>query len=312
MEAIDRTYHFKKTLEKKERFVGGHRLCAGCGAGIAVRGVLRALREEDRAVVGNATGCLEVSSFLYPYTAYEDSYIHTAFESAGATLSGVEAAYNALKRKGQVKGEVKFITFGGDGGTYDIGFQSLSGAMERGHDLTYVCYDNEGYMNTGYQRSSTTTEGSRTSTTPLGSALCGKQQPQKYIPLILAMHGVEYSATATPWNMRDMVEKIEKGLAASKRGFAYLHVFSPCPTGWSFAPDQTIEVSKRAVKSNMFPLWEKSEGKYTLNYKNADPIPVADFVKGIGKFKKLSAEQLASIQRAADERYATVCALAGM
>lgn len=115
MEAIDRTYHFKKTLEKKERFVGGHRLCAGCGAGIAVRGVLRALREEDRAVVGNATGCLEVSSFLYPYTAYEDSYIHTAFESAGATLSGVEAAYNALKRKGQVKGEVKFITFGGDG-----------------------------------------------------------------------------------------------------------------------------------------------------------------------------------------------------
>ena len=148
MEAIDRTYHFKKTLEKKERFVGGHRLCAGCGAGIAVRGVLRALREEDRAVVGNATGCLEVSSFLYPYTAYEDSYIHTAFESAGATLSGVEAAYNALKRKGQVKGEVKFITFGGDGGTYDIGFQSLSGAMERGHDLTYVCYDNEAYMNT--------------------------------------------------------------------------------------------------------------------------------------------------------------------
>ncbi len=156
MENTERTYHFKKTLEKKERFVGGHRLCAGCGAGIAVRGVLRALREEDRAVVGNATGCLEVSSFLYPYTAYEDSYIHTAFESAGASLSGVEAAYNALKRKGKVQGEVKFITFGGDGGTYDIGFQSLSGAMERGHDLTYVCYDNEAYMNTGIQRSSST------------------------------------------------------------------------------------------------------------------------------------------------------------
>ena len=130
---MERTYHFKHTLEKKERFAPGHRLCAGCGAGIAVRGVLRALREEDRAVVGNATGCLEVSSFLYPYTAYEDSYIHTAFESAGASLSGVEAAYNALKRKGKIDGTVKFITFGGDGGTYDIGFQSLSGAMERGH-----------------------------------------------------------------------------------------------------------------------------------------------------------------------------------
>ena len=166
MENTERTYHFKKTLEKKERFVGGHRLCAGCGAGIAVRGVLRALREEDRAVVGNATGCLEVSSFLYPYTAYEDSYIHTAFESAGASLSGVEAAYNALKRKGKVQGEVKFITFGGDGGTYDIGFQSLSGAMERGHDLTYVCYDNEAYMNTGIQRSSSTPRFAKATTSP--------------------------------------------------------------------------------------------------------------------------------------------------
>ena len=179
MENTERTYHFKKTLEKKERFVGGHRLCAGCGAGIAVRGVLRALREEDRAVVGNATGCLEVSSFLYPYTAYEDSYIHTAFESAGASLSGVEAAYNALKRKGKVQGEVKFITFGGDGGTYDIGFQSLSGAMERGHDMVYVCYDNGAYMNTGIQRSSATPKFADTTTTPVGSQSVGKMQNRK-------------------------------------------------------------------------------------------------------------------------------------
>ena len=173
---MERTYHFKHTLEKKERFAPGHRLCAGCGAGIAVRGVLRALREEDRAVVGNATGCLEVSSFLYPYTAYEDSYIHTAFESAGASLSGVEAAYNALKRKGKIDGTVKFITFGGDGGTYDIGFQSLSGAMERGHDLTYVCYDNEAYMNTGIQRSSSTPRFARATTSPVGTAVPGNRQ----------------------------------------------------------------------------------------------------------------------------------------
>ena len=197
MEAIDRTYHFKKTLEKKERFVGGHRLCAGCGAGIAVRGVLRALREEDRAVVGNATGCLEVSSFLYPYTAYEDSYIHTAFESAGATLSGVEAAYNALKRKGQVKGEVKFITFGGDGGTYDIGFQSLSGAMERGHDLTYVCYDNEAYMNTGIQRSSSTPRFAKATTSPVGTVVPGKTQNKKNLTDIIAAHNVPYVAQTT-------------------------------------------------------------------------------------------------------------------
>lgn len=176
---------------------GGHRLCAGCGAGIAVRGVLRALREEDRAVVGNATGCLEVSSFLYPYTAYEDSYIHTAFESAGASLSGVEAAYNALKRKGKVQGEVKFITFGGDGGTYDIGFQSLSGAMERGHDLTYVCYDNEAYMNTGIQRSSSTPRFAKATTSPVGSAIPGKLQNKKNLTEIIAAHHVPYVAQTT-------------------------------------------------------------------------------------------------------------------
>ena len=204
---MERTYHFKKTLEKKERFAPGHRLCAGCGAGIAVRGVLRALNEEDRAVIGNATGCLEVSSFLYPYTAYEDSYIHTAFESAGASLSGVEAAYNALKRKGKVKDTVKFITFGGDGGTYDIGFQSLSGAMERGHDLTYVCYDNEAYMNTGIQRSSSTPRFANATTSPVGEVVPGKSQNKKNLTDIIAAHNVPYvaqtpssatSATCTP------------------------------------------------------------------------------------------------------------------
>ncbi len=213
MENTERTYHFKKTLEKKERFVGGHRLCAGCGAGIAVRGVLRALREEDRAVVGNATGCLEVSSFLYPYTAYEDSYIHTAFESAGASLSGVEAAYNALKRKGKVQGEVKFITFGGDGGTYDIGFQSLSGAMERGHDLTYVCYDNEAYMNTGIQRSSSTPRFAKATTSPVGSAIPGKLQNKKNLTEIIAAHHVPYVAQTTfLGNFRDLYTKAQKAI----------------------------------------------------------------------------------------------------
>ena len=136
-------YNHKVELSKPERFVGGHRLCAGCGAGIVCRAMTRALDEGDKAVICNATGCLEVSSFLYPYTAWEDSYIHTAFENAPATCGGVEAAYNALKRKGKVDGTCKFLAIGGDGGTYDIGFQSLSGAMERGHDMTYFCYDNE-------------------------------------------------------------------------------------------------------------------------------------------------------------------------
>lgn len=165
MEAV---YNFKEMMNRPERLAPGHRMCAGCGGAIAVRGVLRALHEGDRAVVGNATGCLEVSSFMYPYTAYEDSYIHNAFENAGATLSGVETAYRVLKKRGKVKEDYKFITFGGDGGTYDIGFQSLSGAMERGHDMVYVCYDNGAYMNTGTQRSSATPRFADTTTTPAG------------------------------------------------------------------------------------------------------------------------------------------------
>ena len=135
-------FNFKEIQNREERLAPGHRMCAGCGGTIAVRNVLKALHPGDKAVIGNATCCLEVSTFTYPYTAYEDSYIHNAFENAGSTMGGVEAAYNALKKKGKVKDNYKFITFGGDGGTYDIGFQSLSGAMERGHDMVYVCYDN--------------------------------------------------------------------------------------------------------------------------------------------------------------------------
>ena len=174
-------YNLKEMMNKPERLAPGHRMCAGCGATIGVRAVLRALHEGDHAVIGNATGCLEVSSFTYPYTAWEDSYIHNAFENAGATLSGVETAYKALKKRGRIpEGDnYKFITFGGDGGTYDIGFQSLSGAMERGHDMVYVCYDNGAYMNTGIQRSSATPRFADTTTTPVGKISNGKLQPRK-------------------------------------------------------------------------------------------------------------------------------------
>ena len=162
-------YNFKETMNKPERLAPGHRMCAGCGGTIAVRNVLRGLHEGDKAVIGNATGCLEVSTFTYPYTSWQDSYIHNAFENAGSTLSGVEGAYKALKRKGRLDATYKFITFGGDGGTYDIGLQSLSSAMERNHDMVYVCYDNGAYMNTGIQRSSATPMYADTTTTPVGS-----------------------------------------------------------------------------------------------------------------------------------------------
>ena len=187
-------YNLKEVMNKPDRLTPGHRLCAGCGAAITVRTVLRALKEEDKAVIGNATGCLEVSTFLYPYTAYTDSYIHNAFACAGATLSGVETAYNALKKRGRIDADTtyKFITFGGDGGTYDIGFQSLSGAMERGHDMVYVCYDNGAYMNTGIQRSSATPRFADTTTTPVGRVSTGKVQSRKDLAAIMAAHNIPY------------------------------------------------------------------------------------------------------------------------
>lgn len=172
-------YNLKREVEKQGRFAPGHRLCAGCGAAVAVNGVLRALEPEDKAVIANATGCLEVSTFMYPFTAYEDSYIHSAFENAAAMTGGVEAAYNVLKKKGKIDDTYKFICFGGDGGTYDIGFQSLSGAMERGHDMVYVCYDNEAYMNTGTQRSSSTPRFANATTSPVGTQSYGKVQNKR-------------------------------------------------------------------------------------------------------------------------------------
>lgn len=213
-------YNLKKELSKPERFVGGHRLCAGCGAGIACRGILRAMDPEDKAVISNATGCLEVSSFLYPYTAWEDSYIHSAFENAAATASGAEAAYRVLRKKGKVQDNFKFITIGGDGGTYDIGFQSLSGAMERNHDMVYFCYDNEAYMNTGIQRSSATPRYANATTTPIGAESTGKTQNKKDLTAILAAHEIPYAAQTTfIGNFKDFHEKARKAIYTPGRLF---------------------------------------------------------------------------------------------
>ena len=166
-------YKFREVMNKPERLAPGHRMCAGCGGTIVARMVLRALKPEDKAVIGTATGCMEVSTFMYPYTAWQDSYMHNAFENAGSTLAGIETAYHALRKKGKLDETYKFITFGGDGGTYDIGLQSLSGAMERNHDMVYVCYDNGAYMNTGIQRSSATPMYADTTTTPIGTQSVG-------------------------------------------------------------------------------------------------------------------------------------------
>ncbi|WP_455542610.1 thiamine pyrophosphate-dependent enzyme [Intestinibacter sp.] len=280
------TYNFKETMNKKERLAPGHRMCAGCGGTIAVRNVLRGLHEEDQAVICNATCCLEVSTFMYPYTAWEDSFIHTAFACAGATLSGVESAYKVLKKKGKVDENYKFIAFGGDGGTYDIGFQSLSGAMERNHDLVYVCYDNGAYMNTGIQRSSATPMFADTTTTPVGSESNGKPQNRKDLASIIADHDVPYVAQTTfIKNFKDLHTKAEKAIYTP--GAAFLNVMAPCPRGWRYPAEKIMDVCKAAVETCYWPLFEVIEGEWVLNYEPKKKLPVEEFLAMQGRFKHL-------------------------
>lgn len=279
-------YNLKQQVEKPERLAGGHRLCAGCGAAIAVRGVLRALKPEDKAVITNATSCLEVSSFLYPYTAWTDSYIHSAFENAGATAGGVEAAYRVLKKKGKIDEMYKFIAFGGDGGTYDIGLQSLSGAMERGHDMVYVCYDNEAYMNTGIQRSSSTPRFADATTTPVGSVTPGKLQNKKDLTAIIAAHNIPYVAQTTfIGNFKDFHEKAEKAIYTE--GPAFLNVMSPCPRGWRYETEDLADICKLAVDTCVWPLFEVDNGVWKLNYEPKKKLHVEEYLVKQGRFKHL-------------------------
>lgn len=299
-------YNFKEVMSRPERLAGGHRMCAGCGGTITARAVLRAIHPEDKAVIANATGCLEVSTFIYPYVAWKDSYIHNAFENAGATLSGVEAAYNALKKKGKVDSTYKFIAFGGDGGTYDIGFQSLSGAMERNHDLVYVCYDNGAYMNTGIQRSSATPHFADTTTTPVGSASEGKMQNRKDLAEIIASHHIPYVGQTTfIGNFKDLHEKAEKAIYTP--GAAFLNVMAPCPRGWRYPAEDIMEICKLGVETCYWPLFEVIDGKWVLNYKPKNKLPVEDFLRPQGRFKHLfkkgNEHLIEQFQQEVDERW---------
>jgi len=306
-------FNFKEVMSKPERLAPGHRMCAGCGGTIAVRTVLRALHEGDKAVIGNATGCLEVSSFMYPYTAWEDSYMHNAFENAGATLSGIETAYHALKKKGKISANYKFITFGGDGGTYDIGLQSLSGAMERNHDMVYVCYDNGAYMNTGIQRSSATPMFADTTTTPVGKCSNGKMQNRKDLASIIANHDIPYVAQSTfIGTMKDLYEKSEKAIYTP--GAAFLNIMSPCPRGWRYDTPDIMKICKLAVETCYWPLFEVVEGKWILNYEPKKKLPIEDFLRPQGRFKHLfkpgKEELIARIQAEVDRKWEELLAKA--
>ncbi len=273
----------KDLCNNPERFSSGHRACAGCGEALAVRQVLLAAPE---AVIGiMPTGCTEIFSSIYPHSAWQIPMIHTAFETAASTASGVIAAYNFHKKMGTIKEDLRFIAFGGDGGTYDIGLQAISGALERRHRFLYVCTDNEGYMNTGIQRSSATPYGAHTTTSPAGKVIPGKQMHRKDLMEIVIAHSPAYAAQATIANWNDLVEKVKKATAAD--GPSFLNVLVPCPLGWGHTGDQTIEVSRLAVETCFWPLYEWQDGKYKISYEPRDKRPVEEFMKPQGRFSHL-------------------------
>ncbi|MBL7071454.1 MAG: pyruvate ferredoxin oxidoreductase [Candidatus Omnitrophica bacterium] len=278
-----------KTAE--ERLSSGHRLCSGCGASIIVRQVL--MGTKDPVVVGGATGCLEVATTIYPYTAWEVPFIHNAFENLAATMSGIETAYRALKKKGKIDKEIKFVAFGGDGGTYDIGLQSLSGALERGHKFVYVCYDNGAYMNTGIQRSGATPKGASTTTAPAGKVSSGKVQKRKDLTAIVAAHKIPYVATGSVSHWNDLITKAEKAFNAD--GPAFLNVIAMCHRGWRFPQEKTVEISKLSVDTCFWPLYEIVNGKLKINYKPKDKKPVTEWLKLQGRFSHLKKEAFADV-----------------
>jgi len=270
-------------IAKNPKFTSGHRMCGGCPVPIVVKSILAST--DKPVVAANATGCLEVASSIYPYSSWDIPWIHTAFENAAATISGVEAAYQALKRRGKVREEMKFIAFGGDGGTYDIGLQSLSGALERGHEFVYVCYDNGAYMNTGGQRSGATPYSANTTTEPAGKVKTGKSEWRKDLVKICVAHNIPYVAQASISNIVDLTNKAAKAFEA--RGPAVLVVFSPCPTLWGSSPSGSIQLSKAAVDSCFWPLFEVEHGKYRLNYRPEPVAPLQEFLKPQARFKHL-------------------------
>jgi pyruvate ferredoxin oxidoreductase beta subunit len=301
----------KDIAEKPDLFLSGHRACAGCGPATVLRLIMKATR--GPTIVTEATGCMEVVSSIYPYTSWATPWLHTAFETAAANASGIEAALKVMKKKGTLKqGQVDVIAIAGDGGTYDIGIQALSGAVERGHDFLFVLYDNEAYMNTGIQRSGGTPLGAATSTSPAGTVMPGKLERKKPIAEIMVAHEMPYVATASPYYWRDLLTKVRKGLEVN--GPAFLHVFAPCPRGWRSDPAKSIEFSKLAVESCVFPLWEAVNGQCQLSTPSKlialapqKKKPVKDYLLGQGRFRHLFTPQnqklLEEIQRLTDERW---------
>ncbi len=297
-----------------DRLVAGHGMCLGCGIPLIFKIVLRAT--EDPLIIANATGCLEVCTTIFPRTSWNMTWIHSAFENAASTIAGVEAMYKALRNKGKIPEDkkIKFLGVGGDGGTYDIGLQALSGAVERGHDIVYLCYDNNAYANTGGQRSSATPLGASATTSPAGVQSPGKLQWKKDLTKILVAHNIPYVAQASPNRWKDLYNKANK--AFEIEGPAFLNVLCPCPTEWKYDESQSVRLTQMAVDACVWPLYEVENGKYKINYKPKEKKPVLDWLRPQGRFRHLFKEENAGmveeIQNQVDEDWEELNKLASL
>jgi pyruvate ferredoxin oxidoreductase beta subunit len=295
-----------RLVDKTENFTSGHRACQGCAEALAVRLVLKALGRDT--IVAMSTGCMEIISSPLPLTSWKVPWIHNAFENSAAVISGCESGMKAMMRKGKLPAKkINFVGMGGDGATADIGIGALSGALERGHDMIYVCYDNEAYMNTGIQRSSSTPFGASTTTTPAGKASMGQHTQKKNMATIAVAHNIPYVATACSSFPFDLMEKVER--ASKIVGPAYVHILSVCPTGWRIQPNEAIKYGRLAVDACVFPLYEVVNGKYRLTYQPQRVIPVKDYLGGQGRFRHLTDKEIEQIQVSVNSDYQKIVRL---
>jgi pyruvate ferredoxin oxidoreductase beta subunit len=285
-----------RLVTKKETFAPGHRACIGCGEALAVRLAAKALGQNT--IIANATGCMEIVSSPLPTTSWKVPWIHTLFENTAAVASGIESGLMVMI----AQQDITVVAIAGDGGTSDIGLQALSGALERGHNFVYLCFDNEAYMNTGIQRSSSTPYGAATTTSPAGKVSIGQVSWKKNMPAIAAAHNIPYVATACPSYPFDLMEKVAK--AAATPGPAYVHILSVCPTGWRCPTDLSVKLGRLAVETGIFPLYEVEKGKYKLNFDFTELKPVTAYMKLQGRFRHLSDDVIEKIQQRVAADYA--------
>jgi len=287
-------------LPAKEAIHPGHLACPGCGAVIAMRFVLKGLG--DKTIMAIPACCWTIIAGPFPYTALKVPVLHTAFETGGAVASGIRAA---LDMKGDK--ETQVVTWAGDGGTFDIGLQALSGAADRNENIIYICYDNEAYMNTGAQSSGATPMGTRTTTTPKDAP---KSTRKKDIMQILAAHRIPYAATASIAYPEDLVRKVQK--AATIEGTRFIHIYAPCPTGWKVPSEISVRLARMAVQSRIFPLYEIEDGvRYTLNQEPVGYL-VDEYYKIQGRFRHLDSDALAKIQEQVDQQWQRLKSLASI